>query len=213
MTILAALSSQTGDKTEASNKAVAKQCLDKPALLKSLAAGLKSDDTGLVTDCAEVMTLVAQSNPKQIAPYATELVDLLDSKVTKTRFEAMHALALVADRAPKPVTKVLEKIHRMSLSDKSTIVRDYAVTLFGTYALSGARAANHVFPLLQSVLKVWGEKQAARVMTGLANVACADRNLAPRIDKIIAPYLDSPKAGVRKAAKDAAKTMKRLELR
>jgi hypothetical protein len=70
MTIVEQLSSQTGDRTEASNRAVAWQCLTDAAALEEIAGGLESEDERLAGDCAEVMTKVAETKPALVNPYA-----------------------------------------------------------------------------------------------------------------------------------------------
>ena len=58
MSILSQLSSQVGDRSEASNRKVVRQCLENPALLDEIAVGLKQQDAALLGDCAEVLTMV-----------------------------------------------------------------------------------------------------------------------------------------------------------
>jgi len=77
MGILDQLSSAVGDRTEASNKAVASEALDCPEILEEVALGLNSDDRKLVADCAEVFTEVAKVEPALVAPYADRLVPLI----------------------------------------------------------------------------------------------------------------------------------------
>jgi hypothetical protein len=78
--ILTQLSSQSGDRTEASNREVARQCLENPHLLHEIAAGLFEPEPALVGDCAEVLTKVAKDNPVLIVPYADSLPALLLNK-------------------------------------------------------------------------------------------------------------------------------------
>ncbi|RPI91854.1 MAG: hypothetical protein EHM39_14155, partial [Chloroflexi bacterium] len=73
MSILSQLSSQTGDRTEASNKEVAVICLQMPDFLAEIAASLGSKDAALAGDCAEVMTQVAQERPELVAPFADQI--------------------------------------------------------------------------------------------------------------------------------------------
>ena len=88
MSILNQLSSQVGDRTEASNRRVAAQCLLDPALLDEIARGLKSEDGALVADCAEVMTKVAEEHPeivKRLTAFAEEAREDLGDKLTKRK--------------------------------------------------------------------------------------------------------------------------------
>ncbi len=110
MGVLQQLSSQAGDRSEYSNRKVALRCLDQPELLAEIAAGLDSRDVKLVGDCAEVLTMVAETRPDLIAPYAKKLAVLLAHKTTRVRWEAMHALALVASQVPRVIASLLPRL-------------------------------------------------------------------------------------------------------
>lgn len=209
MSILNQLSSQTGDNTEESNRKVVDQCLKNPDLLKEIAEGLKSDNQALVGDCAEAFTKVAEEKPELIVRFADNLIPLLDHKYTRARWEAMHALALIADRIPKAISPIISQLHRMSLSDQSTIVRDYAAIAVGNYAKASKRAADEAFPVLQRILEVWKEKQAARILKGLHNVAESNPSLTDEILSLAKVYENSPKGSIKKAAKEIIKALQK----
>jgi len=199
--ILSQLSSQVGDRTEAANRRVVARCLADPALLTEIAGGLESDDAALVGDCAEVLTEVAREHPEWVAPYAPALAGLVTHRKTRVRWEAMHALALVAMLAPSVVASLLPRLGEIIRSDKSTITRDHAVDAVGNYAGTGRRAAREAYPLLQEALEAWGGKHAARALNGLANVAAAAPELADEVRAYGERYLDHSRGVVRKAAK------------
>lgn len=207
MNIIVQLSSQTGDSTEESNKKVVELCLKDPTLLKDITGGLKNKDVGLVGDCAEVFTKVAETNPELIVLYAKELTSLLENKNTRVRWEATHALALIADLIPGQISSLLFKLHRMALSDTSTIVRDYSVIAVGNYAKSGKKASEEALTVLKRVLEVWGEKQAARALKGLQNAAETNPQLAKEVVSLAKGYENSSKGTVKKVAKDLLKAI------
>ncbi len=207
MTILDQLSSQTGDRSEASNQLVAGQCLENPALLDDIAAGLESQDARLLGDCAEVMTMVAQERPERIAPYAETLAGLLGHKKARVRWESMHALALIAAYADPVIEPLLPTLRQHIHTDKSVITRDYAVVAIGNYAGVGAREAGQAYPILIEALTVWAGKHAKLALNGLANVVAHTPALAPEIRDRAKPFLDAPKKVVQQAAR---RLLKRL---
>lgn len=198
MSILEQLSSQVGDKTEAANRRVVVDCLEQPELLALIAQGLTSSDKALVGDAAEVFTKVAESDPALVAPYAATLVPLLDHKAARARWEAMHALALIAPLIPDVVSGLLPKLQEMLSADASTIVRDYAVELLGNYASRGEAESCAAYPLLIAALE---GKQRSRALQGLLAVAAHAPDLKENLRELAARCLDDPKAGVKKAAK------------
>src|SRR5688500_14052121 len=108
--LLPLLSSQSGDRTEAANRAVAAECQRHPELLQDIAAALTPADAALAGDCAEVMTKVAEADPTLILPYVEKLAPLLDHRTTRVRWEAMHALALAAGLVPRQITRLLPQL-------------------------------------------------------------------------------------------------------
>jgi hypothetical protein len=211
MSIVNQLSSQVGDRTEASNRQVAVRCLAEPALLAEIADGFKCKDANLLGDCAEVMTEVAKERPELIAPYASELVVLLDrgGKKARVRWETMHALALIAALVPDVIAALLPRLGDMLHSDSSVIVRDCIVDALGNYAQVSADAARAAYPYLKEALEVWDGKQAARALNGLGNVAASVPELAGELQTLGERYLDDRRAVVRKAARILVKALKR----
>lgn len=205
MSITQQLSSQVGDRTEASNKVVAEQCLKAPALLAEIHAGLVSKDADLQGDCAEAMTLVAEKRPELVVPYADDLLALLVHKKTRVRWEAMHALSLIAEYVPASIESNLPMLIEIIQKDASTIVRDHAVDAVGHYANVGPEAAGKAYPILRQALSVRDGKHAKQALHGLEKVA---QHLPEKRAEILAlaeEYLDHKKGVVRKAAQTLLK--------
>jgi hypothetical protein len=207
MTILDQLSSQVGERTQAANRKVVTHCLTQPASLAEVAEGFKAKDAALLGDCAEVMTQVAEQQPTLVAPYAKGLLALLAHKTTRVRWEAMHALALVAAHAPKVMRTALPRLEEIIHTDPSIIVRDYAVDALGNYAATGKAAAEKTYPLLKEALTLWEGKHAGHALKGLANVSIAAPYLRDEIRACGFPYLDHGKGVIRKAAKALMKAI------
>jgi len=204
MSVLDQLSSAAGDPTEASNKAVAYEALDCPDLLDEVAVGLASDDRRLLGDCAEVFTEVAKEDPTLVAPYADQLIPLLDHKDTRVRWESTHALALVAALVPEQIAPLLPDLAAKIERDKSVIVRDSAVKALGEHGRSGPEAAQAAFPLLRDALTVWDGKHAKLVLEGMSKLLAVDPTLAPEVQAAAQSCLDHKRANVRRLAKKLA---------
>jgi len=207
MSLINQLSSQTGDRTEASNRRVVAQCLDDPGLLSEIAEGLHRQDFRLVADCAEVLTQVAEYHPEWVAPYAGELAVLLNHPNTRARWEAMHALALVVDFTPLTIETLLPKLIEMLHSDQSVIVRDYATDVVACYASTSTAAAEVVFPLLVDMLTLWNGKQAAHALQGMVKIAEQLPEKRPELRLIADEYSRAGKPVVRKAVKALLKAI------
>jgi hypothetical protein len=205
--ILSQLSSQSGDKTEQSNIEVAQMCLANPELLDHIAEGLTHKDAALVGDCAEVLTKVAETRPELVTPHVEKLARLLDSKKTRVRWEAMHAMALVSPLLPDIIAQYFDRLTDILRTDSSTIVRDYSVDAIGNYARSGADAARAAYPVLSETLKLWDGKHAARALNGLGHVAQSAPDLRDEIMVIAQEYATHGRGVVQKAAKALVKQL------
>ncbi len=201
MTILARLSSQTGDRSQASNLIVARQCLENPRLLDEISGGLSELDEALVGDCAEVLTKVAEQHPEWVAPHAAALSALLTRQSTRLRWEAMHALALVATRAADTVMALVPLLVGLIRYDKSVIVRDYAVDALANYASTSPQAARCAYPYLKESLALWDGKQAAHALQGLVHVSRLLPEHRPELAAIASQHATSARPVVRQAAR------------
>jgi hypothetical protein len=207
MSILSQLSSQVGDLTESSNLKVVHQCLDNPALLGEISAGLSEQDAALIGDCAEVLTKVAEQHPEWVAPQAFTLSALLIYRNTRVRWEAMHALALITTQATDIIMALVPLLVQLIRQDKSVIVRDYAVDALANYASTGQQAAHCVYPYLKESLTLWDGKQAAHALQGLVHVARLLPESRAELGDIAAQYAASDRPVVRKAAKGLQKSV------
>jgi hypothetical protein len=200
MSVLARLSSQVGDRTEASNRAVAWACLARPELLGDIAGGLASPDAKLAADCAEVLTMVAEKRPELTAPYFAQLVPLLERGYTRARWEAMHALSLIASLVPAQTEALLPRVARAIRDDASAIVRDCAVDAVANHAGVGVEQARQAYRILVEALSAWEGKHAGHALPGLARVAACDASYAGRVRELVKSQLDHPKKVVQRAA-------------
>jgi hypothetical protein len=208
MEILNQLSSQKGDKTEIANRLVAEQCIANPKILAEIAIGLEDNDKKLQSDCIEVFTLVSEVKPEFIIPYADNILPLLYSKESKTRWEAVHSLSFIAEKIPDIIFSILPVLQSLVEKDKSTIVRDYAMDTIANYAKVSAETSEKSYELLKYALELWGEKHAKQVFKGFNYVLdnCTDDKA--EINLLVQPYLTANKKIV---ATEAKKIVKRTE--
>ncbi len=208
MEILNQLSSQKGDKTEISNKLVAEKCIDNPKALAEIAAGLEDNNKKLQSDCIEVFTLVSEVKPELVVPYADNVLPLLYSKETKTRWEAAHTLSFIAEKIPNTVFSVLPTLQSLIEKDKSTIVRDYALDTVANFAKTNVESSEKSYELLKLALELWGEKHAKQVFKGFNHVLDNCPDCKAEINMLVQPYLTANKKVV---VTEAKKLVKRIE--
>lgn len=207
MNIIEQLSSKTGDKTETSNIKAAIRCLENPELLSVISETLAGKDDKLVSDCAEVMTKVAEEKPALVVPYVSNLVKLLGHKHAKARWEAVHALSCVAAYAKEEIGQILPLIREVIHTDKSTIARDYAVDIAANYTKCGKEEAQLALPILKEALYLWEGKHAGHALEGLVNTAELLPDHRDELLQIGVDFGSSNRGVVAKAAKRLLKTV------
>jgi len=208
MEILNQLSSQKGDKTEIANRLVAEKCIANPRALAEIAIGLEDKDKKLQSDCIEVFTLVSEVKPEYIVPYTDNILPLLYSKETKTRWETVHTLSFIAEKIPDIIFSVLPVLQSLVEKDKSTIVRDYAMDTVANYAKVSTETSGESYELLKYALELWGEKHAKQVFKGFNYVLNNCTDYKAEINLLVQPYLTANKKIV---ATEAKKIVKRIE--
>jgi len=72
-------------------------------LLHSVAAGFKSKDKKVQSDCIEVFTIISVNYPELIVPFVDKVAQPIDNKEIKTRWETVHTLAFIADKTPESI--------------------------------------------------------------------------------------------------------------
>ncbi|MGC4119453.1 MAG: hypothetical protein QM765_33775 [Myxococcales bacterium] len=206
MDILERLAQRKGNSQEATEHA-ARECVADPSLIDEVVRGLLADDARLAGDCAEVMTKLGQQRPEVLVPHVGALLAGLDHQNGRVRWESAHALALAAPHAPKAIEKVLPKLEAIVRDDGSVIVRDYCLDALAGYGATSGKAAARVFPALSAALDAFGGKHTARVLERLSAIALAAPKLSEDIQEHALRFSDSPKPGIRKAARALMKAL------
>ena len=160
-----------------------------------------TDDPGMLGDCAEVMTMVAQVEPDLVAPYAELLPPLLDHSKARVRWESMHALSQIAGIEPKLIEKILTKIDHIIHNDKSVIAKDCAVRAVSNYAGTGKKAAKKAYPILMKSIPVRDNRHAHHVIKGLIEIAHLMPETRDKLEKIGMEFMDVKRGVLRKAAR------------
>jgi hypothetical protein len=207
MDMISQLSSQCDDRTDEANRKVAVLCLDKPRLLVQIMEGLSSDDPAIIGDSAEVFTKVAEFNPQIVVPFAGALALLLNHKVTRVRWEAMHAIALTAHLNTDAILQLLNIFTTILHKDSSTVVRDYVIDCLGNVSAANDQAALLALPILKKAILLWEDKHLARVLNAMTKIAVSSPSLAVEVLMYGYDYSNHPKGSVQKAAKKLIKAV------
>lgn len=210
MSIFQQLSSQIGQRSEQGNRRVAALILNNPGLITEIGDGLRSNNAALLADCAEVCTMLAESDPVLVAPYAEQLLPLLQHKSTRVRWEAMHALALITPLVLALISEKFTEIETLFKNDKSVIVRDYAVVCAGNLAAGGQVYAQKVYPFLKESLSAYQTKHARLAIIALVKAAPFLDVHKDELQDLADLYLLHAKPSIKQAARKLMKVVKSI---
>ncbi len=208
MSLLQQLSSQSGDRSEHNNRRATELILENPDLIKDIAAGLDTKDSALLGDCVEVFTMVAESDAEIIVPYAENLLSFVQHKKTRVRWEAMHALALVTPQVREFIRQHFKTVEGLFRTDKSIIVRDYALVCAGNLAAGGRDYALVAYPILKESLTAYETRHAKLGLLGLAQAAPFLTEQSDELDDLANLYLQHVKPSIQKAARQLINVLK-----
>ncbi len=208
--ILQYLSSQIGEQSERGNRKAALLVLENPTLLEEIRKGLLQKNADLCGDCAEVCTMVAEQEPELIAPLADILISLLAHRNTRVRWESMHALALVTSFTPEIIADALPTLESIFRSDKSTIVRDYAIIAAGNLAQVNPAYAKIAYPLLNQSLTLHATKHAKHGLDGFRKSVTHLLDKKTELEEIADIFIQSPRPSIQGAAKSLKKTLRTI---
>jgi hypothetical protein len=181
--------------------------LENPDLIKDIAAGLDTKDYALLGDCVEVFTMVAESDDEIIVPYAERLLSFVHHKKTRVRLEAMHGLALVTPQVREFIRRHFNTVEGLFRTDKSIIVRDYALVCAGYLAAGGRLDALVAYPVLKESLTAYETRHAKLGLLGLAQAAPFLKEQSVELDELANLYLQHVKPSVQEAARRLIKVL------
>lgn len=200
MSLVDQLSSAIGQRSESANRRVAALILSGQGEMDEIIAGLQQSNANLTGDCAEICAMVAQEAPELVLPFNDQLWALLDHQKMRVRWEAMHALALLATLIPLRVREHMPQLIRLFQHDSSTIVRDYTVKAAANLAGMGSEEAAQAKGLLYLALSQYNGKHAKLALEGLAKAAVYLTKEREKLLELATIYEQHPKPSIRKAA-------------
>lgn len=148
MSIIDKLATALNRRDEVPNQELAKEIVEteNKEAVAELVENLANKNKDIKSDCIKVLYEIGEAKPGLIAPYAKNLVELLDSKNNRLQWGAMTALNTIAAENPAIVFGALAKL--AAVADKgSVITRDNYVSIL-TKLCSVDTYKNDAFDLL-----------------------------------------------------------------
>lgn len=183
MGILDELGSATGDKS--SNKLLVDRCLETPALLHTVAEGLRTGTPKVRGDCITIIAEVARKRSELLASFVSDLLDASKAKQKTIAKKAFGALALVTRHSSADV--YAERDYLLEAARKGGPLGQAAA---GVLAALCARSPNyrgklliHTLRLLQAV----PDKDLPRWANTLAPATAGSPDVIKRLQGALEP--------------------------
>ncbi|MBA4853802.1 hypothetical protein [Emticicia sp. BO119] len=139
MSIIDKLATSLNRRDEVPNQELAKEIVgaENREAIAELIENLLNKSKDIQSDCIKVLYEIGEAKPQMIVAYASNFVELLDSKNNRLQWGAMTALNTIASQSPAIVFGALTKL--AAVADKgSVITRDKYVSILTKLCLVDA---------------------------------------------------------------------------
>ena len=188
-------------RSSAISKALAKESLEKPQVLVEILPFLEHEDKKVRAAVAEAISEASKVKPELAIKYTSNLVKALRNQEPQTRWEAILALAQVAEVAPEKIDPYIEKIIEQIKEPKSMIVRETTAKLLGKWGRTDGMRRDKAFSALETALKQYGlGNEGAAIIEALFDLAETSelKGLKEQALELVGPYKDHKKKKVGK---------------
>jgi hypothetical protein len=122
MSVLSRLAVSLNRRDEVPNQELARLLAEKKDLkgIKEIVDNLHNKNKNIQSDCIKVLDELGEIDPSLVAPYAPELLALLDHKNNRMQWGAMAALDAITNENPALIFKNLTKI--LTAAEKGSVI-------------------------------------------------------------------------------------------
>ena len=129
--------------------------------IKEIIAGLKNKNQQVANDCIKVLYEIGERNPKLIAGYVFEFIQLLKSRDNRLVWGGMTALSKITFLKPKEVFENINVVVR-AYENGSVITRDNSISVFAELAKADQKHEKILVKRLIDHLKTCRSKEVGQ---------------------------------------------------
>jgi HEAT repeat protein len=129
--------------------------------IKEIVGGLSDKKKQVANDCIKVLYEVGERNPKLIADYVLDFIELLKSKENRLVWGGMTALSTIASLKPKEIYENFDTIFH-AYENGSVITRDNSISDFAKLAKADKEYEKVIFPILTEHLRTCRPKEVGQ---------------------------------------------------
>ena len=129
--------------------------------IKEIIDGLKNKNQQVANDCIKVLYEIGERNPKQIAAYVLDFIQLLKSRDNRLVWGGMTALSKITFLKPKEVFENINVVVR-AYENGSVITRDNSISVFAELAKADQKHEKILVKRLIDHLKTCRSKEVGQ---------------------------------------------------
>lgn len=129
--------------------------------IKEIAGGLRDKKKQVANDCIKVLYEIGERNPKLIADYVLDFIELLKSKENRLVWGGMTALSAVASLRAKEIYENFDTVFH-AYESGSVITRDNSISVFAKLARADKEYERVIFPVLTQHLRTCRPKEVGQ---------------------------------------------------
>jgi len=129
--------------------------------IKEIVNGLSNTKEQIANDCIKVLYEIGELEPELISEYASDFIQLLQSKNNRLVWGAMTALSKIVSHNPDEAFRNLDIIVK-AYEKGSVITVDNSITVFAELAKADRKYEKKVFPVIIGHLEKCRPKEVAQ---------------------------------------------------
>jgi len=208
MNILDQLSSATGQHE--SNLELIEECLSNPAMLHTIAEGLRAGSSAERNDCAKILYGVALRSPSSVSTFIPDIVEMVSDPLVAIAKSGLRILACVVRDAPQAVFSQRQLLFDICMSETTLSV--YAVRVINELNKHSANYRGHLRGITGRILRQCSDKYLGKFTDALSDaigfsadlksyIRASEKDRAPNItSKSDRALFDKVLADISKAA-------------
>lgn len=143
---------KSGKKSKELNAFMAKLITEKKPSSKDFADALVSGNDAERGTCIEALEYASQNKPEIAREYISCVVDFLNDKAPRVKWEAARVIGNIASKYPEEVSKAVESL-LTNTNDKGTVVRWSTAFALGEIARYNLKLRENLLSKINTILK------------------------------------------------------------
>ncbi len=151
------------------------------AALRALIVALNGRDRKARQSSAHMIALIAKAAPMAVVPFAEDLAGAVNRPEAQTRWEALDALASIAEVDPDAAAKGFEGAQESLYDEESGVVRLAAFRYLAALGSCSASWSTKVWPLIDEGIQCYhGDSEFSDMLTAVHGFAQGELDPAVR---------------------------------